>query len=256
MILTCPDCATRYLLNTSVLQPHGRTVRCARCGHTWHQSVPDAEMESAASNPENAPPPAAEPKPLAPNRHSVIDRGPADRGLLPGEKRNLPALLGRRELGTVFGWVGLGLFCTIVIGGLLLFPREITSAWPPATQLYEVLGLDAKRSVLHGGSAAKPNGEPLTLNDLTPSQRFINGTLTLVISGRIDNRSAATLTIPPLEVVLLDNHQRALKTWTFKANRKTLDHGQTIAFETRLENPPAAAQDIQVKFAPPTKRGN
>ena len=41
MILTCPSCATRYLVDPAALGETGRMVRCARCAHTWVEFPPD-----------------------------------------------------------------------------------------------------------------------------------------------------------------------------------------------------------------------
>ncbi|HLJ63127.1 MAG TPA: zinc-ribbon domain-containing protein, partial [Stellaceae bacterium] len=38
MILTCPHCSTRYQIDPNLLGAGGRAVRCASCGHTWHQA--------------------------------------------------------------------------------------------------------------------------------------------------------------------------------------------------------------------------
>src|SRR5437868_4590742 len=39
MIVSCPVCRTRYLVDEGALRgSSGRTVRCANCGHTWHQA--------------------------------------------------------------------------------------------------------------------------------------------------------------------------------------------------------------------------
>jgi predicted Zn finger-like uncharacterized protein len=40
MIVSCRACGTRYRVDEKALRgPSGRTVRCANCGHTWHQSA-------------------------------------------------------------------------------------------------------------------------------------------------------------------------------------------------------------------------
>jgi predicted Zn finger-like uncharacterized protein len=45
MILSCPACATRYEVDGSKFPSAGRNVRCAKCGHTWHQ-VPEADPDA------------------------------------------------------------------------------------------------------------------------------------------------------------------------------------------------------------------
>lgn len=40
MIITCPECATRYDVDDDRFQPDGRSVRCAACGESWFVPPP------------------------------------------------------------------------------------------------------------------------------------------------------------------------------------------------------------------------
>lgn len=37
MILTCPECGTKYVVKDGAIPEGGRKVRCASCKHSWHQ---------------------------------------------------------------------------------------------------------------------------------------------------------------------------------------------------------------------------
>ena len=58
MILTCPNCGTQYAVKDGAIPAHGRKVRCAACGESWHQDPEGVEPGSVA---QPAGPPATEP---------------------------------------------------------------------------------------------------------------------------------------------------------------------------------------------------
>jgi predicted Zn finger-like uncharacterized protein len=98
MIIACPACATRYVVPDSAIGVDGRTVRCAKCRHSWFQDGPALETppprppvapasppppefaEPAVNEAETAPPPLAadwdEPHPAQTSDTPAVESSP------------------------------------------------------------------------------------------------------------------------------------------------------------------------------------
>jgi len=65
MIIACPACATRYVVPDSSIGVEGRTVRCAKCRHSWFQDgpVPEGPPQDPATAARPQAKAAAEPHP-------------------------------------------------------------------------------------------------------------------------------------------------------------------------------------------------
>lgn len=82
MIINCPACSARFNVADHLIGTTGRVVRCAKCGHKWHQ-MPEGMEGMAPPPPPAAPAPAPVPRP-SPQQAAAAPRStPATKGQIP-----------------------------------------------------------------------------------------------------------------------------------------------------------------------------
>ena len=111
MILTCPSCGTRYSVDGAKFPSQGRTVRCAKCGHSWHQAPEAAaEPEAVRDTPPPAPPAEAASGPVpgsAPEPVPDPVAASSTRAYAPAAAAEQPRAPLGPKLAVVAGWIGL-----------------------------------------------------------------------------------------------------------------------------------------------------
>jgi predicted Zn finger-like uncharacterized protein len=237
MILTCPQCATRYQVDADKFPPAGRTVRCAKCGHVWHQLGPAPEPDPDANIVRHEPPRAPEPEtemteaggvahaPMSPMRPAAVDDG--------REPTRASWLGGVAVAG---GWLFL-LVLLAAIGWTGIAFRDSVATWLPQTSsLYAAVGLPVN-----------PRG--MNLADIAYRRQVEDGQVVLAVTGSIVNHSAHELSVPLIRVALFDADKHELYHWTFVSAVSTLKAGQSTRFRTRLSSPPPGTHDLEVRFA-------
>jgi predicted Zn finger-like uncharacterized protein len=241
MILSCPACATRYVLDPASLGADGRKVRCARCGETWYQDPPIEAPKLALVDPE---PPAD--IPVTPP--AMVGGGTA----VPVEERmpsffaepprpigsNLPALAQpKRRLGTVgLGWIGLGLFIALTLAAGWYFAPSVMARWPNATRLYAVLGL-----------ADLPADYGLELRDTASARGSDESGPTVVVTGEIANIADRPRPLPKLRLILRNAKGEALKSQDFPPPSDLLKPGESVPYQAAIpapDNPDDAASAL------------
>jgi predicted Zn finger-like uncharacterized protein len=258
MILTCPECATRYDIDSAKFPAAGRKVRCKKCGHVWFQAgeASEAVPESvAAPTPIPAPAPVAEdteaPPPAtvaAPEPEAEPDASTrAYRGKItdaeaiapkPVAKKAQPKSKGGwpRTMALVLGWVALMGAILIIGWATMTYREQIAKTWPKSASLFARVGMAV-------------NTRGLNFTDVQHKDQIEDGQPVLVITGKLVNGSAQPVAVPHLSVTLSDDDKHPLYRWNFAAAAKIAGPGQAVAFRTRLSNPPFGARRVDIRFA-------
>ncbi len=269
MILTCPECSARYVVDPTALLPNGRRVRCAKCTHSWKEPAPhvDTPVVDAAEAESPAVSEAAEPKQKEPEvkvpdtpappepaeEEFAIRRNRRKKRPRPMPKgSNLPALQGHKHGDSLWGWYSLGGFVVLVIASFLIFQTSISEIWPPSQKLYRALGLDdhGARTGSHEAKEEKiPYHELFKIENTVPGKTRVGKLVTLTVKGNIRNLTDKTLPLPLLKITLKDSRGKIVREWTFKPATATISEGQKVPYSTSLPNPPENATSISVTFA-------
>ncbi len=251
MILNCPSCQARYLVNPVQLGDAGRRVKCVRCHHVWYARrpaetvVPPTTTETQpAAGP--APEPAAGPDLTAsryevpvdePGRVPSPDPYPPVSGQLPST-----VVLRRSRVPAAF-WTLLILLVGAVIVLGAVARDDVVRFYPPAIVAYDSIGLPVDPAVL----ADHPELQPaLRIEGLAVA---LGDSEDLLVSGAIVNGADHARRLAPLQVTLRDGEGAALASHAVTLASRSLEAGETVDFELVIEDWPDGAVDASVAFA-------
>jgi predicted Zn finger-like uncharacterized protein len=212
MVVTCPNCRSRYAVDPLKIGPDGRTVECARCHHQWHQKV-------------EGPPPAPE----------VVIRPATTGASLPAVIPPKPAFPWRRA-------VAVGVVAVLLIAAVLFVFRgkiaTMISYEARASEPVQVAATTtASRNVPH-----EPEARPQIEVDLTKSSiEAIDGHF--VVRGELVNNGHAPGSTTLLRLTFKRNED-VLAERSFPMVEGPLPPGGRAVFSQTLEDPPAGTTDI------------
>jgi predicted Zn finger-like uncharacterized protein len=230
MILTCPNCATRYFLHDVLVGRAGRTVKCTTCGSTWR-----AEPEDDDPLPLTAPTPEAE---------SVQDSAPETLSALPADRlsqafraRALEQRKVREAAATGAIWAGLASGLVLVIALAAVFRMDVVRMWPKTASAYAAVGLPV-------------NTTGLIIEQVKAAPGSDGGHPAVMVSGVMRNIVDRMVSPPPLRVSLLGKDGRPVARRLADAPGPQIRPGETRAFTVSMLDPPKTASDVEVTFAP------
>ncbi len=248
MIVSCPNCATRFEVPESALGSAGRKVRCGQCAHLWLQR-PDGSTEEPPEVPapyaEPPEPPVRdwEPPPQAEAGEDVHaephEAPPRRRRFGRGEEEPDAAAPRRPRRRALVAVLALLLLAGIGAGTVLLRRGD------------DVGGSLVDRVAAMLGAAREMPGQGLNFENVATARRNDAGVAVLVVTGEVVNTTGEPRIVPPLRGSLLGADNKELQNWTFNASVERLEPGQRTKFETTLRQPTSEATDIKVTFSVP-----
>lgn len=242
MILTCPDCATRYVVDDERVGPQGRAVRCAACGTRW-TAMPEAVEAPARAATKPEPAPVFEDfQPNTFDPDAEIADFQADARPLPGDElprayRDKVQTQKKVRQAAVTGaiWAGMLGVVVLLIGAAIVLRQDVARLWPRTAGAYAKVGL-----------AVNPTG--LAPENVLAGPGLKNGHAAVIVSGVVRNVETRSHDPAPLRVALLDKAGKTLTSQVIELPAGRLQPGQTRPFSTAFLDPPSAAANVQVEF--------
>jgi predicted Zn finger-like uncharacterized protein len=279
MIITCPNCSTRYSLPQDKVKPGGQKVRCAKCGTVWFQPPDEPEpldltAEEAIPTPpspawaaptpagtETTPPPSeppppeppVAPMPAAPTATEAAPRPPTADDFasfhVAASSEDAASGAGRKIALAVILVVVLALAALVVfkqqvqdLTGIQLISSHAPE--PAATPAPE------PAPATPAPPAEPPAPPPLTLtfDEVESSIEEIDGIRRLQVKGLIVNPADHEQAVPGLAFNMLDKDGNAIDRWAFAAPVKALAPHTTTRFAAQRDLPPTALQELVPGF--------
>jgi predicted Zn finger-like uncharacterized protein len=229
MILTCPACATRYFVADGAVGPQGKAVRCAGCSHRW-TALPETEGELELAAPVEAPA-AIEPEPA---------KSTANTAPLAFREKAVAQKSVRQAVVNGMIWAGIGGAMVVLVAASLIFRVDVVKLVPRTASAYAAIGMPVNPTgLVFEGVSAKPG-----LQD---------GHDALVVSGSVRNIEKQPVASPGLAIKVLDKAGHAVLIRQADNDTGMIAPGQTHNFVVSVVDPPAAANDVEVAFAPGRK---
>ena len=234
MILACPACDTRYAVPDSAIGAEGRTVRCARCRHSWFQEGSELDLETfeseEAAKAETTPrQPWHDVPPIASNDDR--ETSSADRSQFSAE----PPFRPRRNPLKMWG-MAASLFAAISVGTIATVSYAGLPDWVPVSR--PTFAMNEPDLVLEFPASQQ---DRRTLPD---------GSEYFGVAGEIKNVGQETKAVPPVLIVLYDSRNRKVYNWEILPRQGRLQPGETLSISEAITDLPKSAKFAEIGWSP------
>ena len=145
----------------------------------------------------------------------------------------------KSKSGSSIGWVALIVFIVGLNGSAYFWKQEISQIWPPATILYDLIGMDVELEGDGSSSEQKSAIDYASTTKITQTAETTSeadGTRNLIVRGDIENTSEQTIPAPSLIGILRDSENREIFRWSFGLQIESIPASSSVSFETITED--------------------
>lgn len=224
MILTCPNCSSRFLLSAQTLAPKGRRVKCSNCTHEWFQEPdPDELIDNLEHEIEDIPE-AIKPVPEGASVPALHEDTVDQEGTT-------------SKAAIISGYLAAFLVFLAVLVVLIISKPALLKSWPASAAIYELLGMQVKAP-----------GEGLEFDrikaNLTTEQKVL-------IEGMIVNLTDKEQPLPFIEASIRDAAGRVIQKTSVKPPYDQIKAEATLPFKTLYNGPTKNADHLHIRFVLP-----
>jgi predicted Zn finger-like uncharacterized protein len=252
MIIACPACSTRYVVPDSAIGIEGRTVRCAKCRHSWFQhgpelpprddlapapapaapAAPEPESQTVSAEPEPVPEPPVVPRPVIRPAARSADEGFDDTA---SSFDHQPPFRPRRNMAKL--WTIAGVSFAALVAVLIA--------------LATVFGLPRWLPTAHATFGAGNPDLVLAFPSERQDRRTLpNGTEYFGASGTVTNVGKQPQEVPPILIVLRDAKDKVVYTWDVTPPREMLKPGESVTINEAVTDVPKSAKVAEIGWKP------
>jgi predicted Zn finger-like uncharacterized protein len=227
MILTCPECATRYSVPDGSIGADGRKVRCQSCAHVWRAGPNDEPLELTQTE----------------NEADAAEFGRRGEALADAPAPELPRAFRaraeqqrrlRRAAATGAVWAGLASVFVALLGAAWLFRVDVVDIYPRAAAAYAAVGMPVNPTGLEF-EAISARAAP-------------NATGRVLVSGALRNVRDRETAVPTIRVALLDADGAEIGHQLVTVPGEPVQPGAVAGFATLIDDPGARAADVGLTF--------
>lgn len=257
MIISCPECKTRYVVSPTAIGKDGRLVKCSNCEHSWFEEAPAEDLEVVPEKVIEETPPEV----TKPPQSSDITNGEEEDVKLGDEplRKNLPALIEDNKTGKIIGWGVLVVFLLATLASLYFFKDWIEDHNEVAKILYEKWDLVLSDPISPENQVLPPEinkvPHPASFLTMRQSVEIQEGTAgpTLVIFLDIQNSGTQAVELPEMAGVIKNAEGEEVFTWTQNLVPSIVPAGGFQQYEIFVESIQTSSRNAEVSFTWPEK---